>query len=106
MGNGCSTSVRSVSEGIYHNVSTCYGSEAATNRSIQIEDELRLQKNNRMTEIKLLLLGSGEAGKSTIVKQVRFIKYLLLYLNNKLLLLVYFVIRFSYVINCDFICER
>ena len=39
----------------------------------EIEKELRRNKRARRREIKLLLLGTGESGKSTFIKQMRII---------------------------------
>jgi len=39
----------------------------------QIEDELKKEKNKMQNQIKILLLGCGEAGKSTFIKQMRII---------------------------------
>ncbi|KAI9021026.1 G protein alpha subunit [Phycomyces nitens] len=42
-------------------------------RNDQIEDQLRMEKMNQQNEVKLLLLGAGESGKSTILKQMKLI---------------------------------
>ncbi|KAI9498876.1 guanine nucleotide binding protein, alpha subunit [Zychaea mexicana] len=42
-------------------------------RSIQIDREIELASQRNRQECKLLLLGSGESGKSTIVKQMKII---------------------------------
>lgn len=42
-------------------------------RSIQIDRELEQDLEKQRKEIKILLLGSGESGKSTIVKQIKII---------------------------------
>jgi len=39
----------------------------------QIEDMIKVDKKNQNTEVKLLLLGSGESGKSTVAKQMKII---------------------------------
>ncbi|XP_061529493.1 guanine nucleotide-binding protein G(q) subunit alpha-like isoform X2 [Phycodurus eques] len=43
------------------------------NISGEIEKQLRRDKNNCRRELKLLLLGTGESGKSTFIKQMRII---------------------------------
>jgi GTPase SAR1 family protein len=48
----------------------CCSPADASARSIQIDEELRTHQEHRKVEIKVLLLGAAEAGKSTIVKQV------------------------------------
>ncbi|KAI8384610.1 G protein alpha subunit [Radiomyces spectabilis] len=42
-------------------------------RSEEIDNELRMEKMNIRNEVKLLLLGAGESGKSTILKQMKLI---------------------------------
>ncbi|ORX62962.1 heterotrimeric G-protein alpha subunit, GPA1-like protein [Hesseltinella vesiculosa] len=42
-------------------------------RTIEIENSLHAEKLSRHRDIKLLLLGAGEAGKSTFLKQIRLI---------------------------------
>ena len=80
MGSGCSTSIGSFHNGFIQNVGSCYGCETSVTTNRQIEGELRLQKALQLTEIKLLLLGSGEAGKSTFVKQVRHVQQFIMLL--------------------------
>ena len=70
---GCSSSVENVSDVPLNSVritSGCCRPPDASSRSIQIDEELRTHQENRKLEIKVLLLGAAEAGKSTIVKQV------------------------------------
>ena len=68
---GCGSSIHSVSNGVLNVASSCYAHNPNF-RSIQIEEELKIHQEYRKLEIKLLLLGAAEAGKSTIVKQVSF----------------------------------
>ncbi|KAI7866372.1 G protein alpha subunit [Spinellus fusiger] len=42
-------------------------------RNDEIDDQLRLEKMSQQKEVKLLLLGAGESGKSTILKQMKLI---------------------------------
>ncbi|KAG9509572.1 hypothetical protein GZH46_01902, partial [Fragariocoptes setiger] len=46
---------------------------AAQKRSRQIDNELRRDNEHFANEVKLLLLGAGESGKSTIVKQMKIL---------------------------------
>lgn len=47
--------------------------KAAVERSKQIDKALRVDGEKASREVKLLLLGAGESGKSTIVKQMKII---------------------------------
>ncbi|BFZ10533.1 hypothetical protein BsWGS_13572 [Bradybaena similaris] len=47
--------------------------KAASERSKQIDKSLRMDGEKAAREVKLLLLGAGESGKSTIVKQMKII---------------------------------
>ncbi|XP_076824809.1 guanine nucleotide-binding protein G(i) subunit alpha-like isoform X2 [Clavelina lepadiformis] len=47
--------------------------KAANERSRQIDRNLRVDGDKQSREVKLLLLGAGESGKSTIVKQMKII---------------------------------
>ncbi|PWN46267.1 putative guanine nucleotide-binding protein alpha-1 subunit [Ceraceosorus guamensis] len=44
-------------------------------RNQQIEEELRRERQAQKNEIKMLLLGAGESGKSTILKQMKLINH-------------------------------
>ena len=54
----------------------CFASEdekEAARRSKLIDKQLQQEKRNLKQEIKILLLGAGESGKSTFIKQMRII---------------------------------
>lgn len=48
-------------------------SAKAKKRSKQIDEQLRHDNDRGITEVKLLLLGAGESGKSTIIRQMRIL---------------------------------
>lgn len=57
-------------------MSLCFGTEdekEAVRRSKLIDRQLQQEKRNLRQEIKILLLGAGESGKSTFIKQMRII---------------------------------
>ncbi|XP_003742733.1 guanine nucleotide-binding protein subunit alpha-11 [Galendromus occidentalis] len=56
-------------------ITCCLTEEEKTKRSINkaIEEQLRRYKKQDYNELKLLLLGTGESGKSTFIKQMRII---------------------------------
>lgn len=57
-------------------IMSCCGSEEAREQkriNREIEKQLQRDKRNARRELKLLLLGTGESGKSTFIKQMRII---------------------------------
>jgi len=50
---------------------TSEGDEKAAKRSKQIEEELKKVRRQAESKVKLLLLGTGDSGKSTFVKQMK-----------------------------------
>ena len=50
-----------------------FGKENSSKRSQEIDAELKLQQKKQNSFIKIVLLGSGNSGKSTILKQMRIL---------------------------------
>ncbi|KAI9315981.1 guanine nucleotide binding protein, alpha subunit [Dichotomocladium elegans] len=53
----------------------CHSAEAQEDkaRNVEIENQIKRDKLNLRNEVKMLLLGAGESGKSTILKQMKLI---------------------------------
>ncbi|KAI0249627.1 heterotrimeric G protein alpha subunit B [Lactifluus subvellereus] len=56
-------------------VQSAYVDEEARARNEEIENQLRRDKVMAKNEIKMLLLGAGESGKSTVLKQMKLIHH-------------------------------
>lgn len=57
------------------NMGLCQSAEAVENqkRNAEIDTKIRREKDALRNEVKMLLLGAGESGKSTILKQMKLI---------------------------------
>jgi len=52
----------------------CFGSgESAESRNAEINKQIKQDEKQSSKEVKMLLLGAGESGKSTVLKQMRLI---------------------------------
>ena len=60
---------------LFRSFSCCISEEELQRKQVheQIEKNLRRQKREARRELKLLLLGTGESGKSTFIKQMKII---------------------------------
>lgn len=68
---------------------------AALERSKMIEKNLKEDGLQAAKDIKLLLLGAGESGKSTIVKQMKLVFFLSFILKHFLKFKIYFFYLFK-----------
>lgn len=51
----------------------CSGSKNKDQQTVEIEKQIDADKKSMKSHVKLLLLGAGESGKSTIAKQMKII---------------------------------
>ena len=61
-----------------------HGDRDAKKVSKKIDQKLKDDHEKAMREVKLLLLGAGESGKSTIVKQMKYALFEIFKINNLL----------------------
>lgn len=59
--------------------STCVKSSTPEDKAI--EKKIQQDKKAKLREVKILLLGSGESGKSTIFKQMKLLQVTFLFSN-------------------------